>query len=346
MPRVQEVDRRRIICVYERGEDFVEAARVLNIPRTTAYSIIRRFQQTGERVAANPAGGRKRKLDDESVDFLALLIECNPTITLQELRSTLYDLWPHKPRVALSTIQRCLDGQLITLKACNDVPGSRNSLATKDSRVEYAQWMYTEGLQQHRIYIDETGFNLYTRRHYGRAPIGQRVHRRVGNNRGQNISVIVAVSNFVGLVYYEISHVPVNREIFHNFMTSHSVILGDERAVLIMDNATCHGNVELHSDNLQVKYLPPNSPFLNPIENCFSVFKNDMKRRLNWVQGEVCDRRAAAAANMSMVSWRKSIMEREITRSIDVINQDITANNYRHSNEYLPRCIRREDIFH
>ena len=263
------------------------------------------------------------------MDFLVLLIEGNPTITIQELQS-FYDLWPHKPLVSTSTIQGCLDGQLITLKACNDVPASRNSLATKDSRVEYAQWMYTEGLQQHRIYIDETGFHLYTHRHYGCAPIGQRVHRMVWNNRGQNITVIAAVSNLMGLMYYEIIHASVNIEIFHDFMTSLSVILGDERAVLLMDNAPCHRNVVLNSDNLQVKYLPPYSPFLNPIENCFSVFKHDMKRRPNWIQGEVCDRRAAVAANMSMASWRKSLKERGITHSIEVISRDITANNYKH----------------
>ena len=164
--------------------------------------------------------------------------------------------------------------------------------------------MYTFGLQCHRIYIDETGFNLFTRRHYGRAPIGERVHRMVAGQRGRNVSVIAAISDRVGLVYHEIVHRSVNREVFIDFLTSLSVILGEERAVLIMDNAPCHSNVSVDNDALDIKYLPPNSPFLNPIENCFSVFKADMKQRLNMIQQEVINRQAAAAANMTMTAWR------------------------------------------
>ena len=82
-----------------------------------------------------------------------------------------------------------------------------------------------------------------------------------------------ASSTTDGLVYYEIIHGSVNRDVFHHFMTSLSVILGEERAVLFMDSATCHANVMLDSENLQIKYLPPNSPFLNPIENCCQSLK-------------------------------------------------------------------------
>lgn len=346
MPRVPAADRQRIVDTYNAGEDFIEAARILGVKRTTAYSIIYRYQRDGAAAAEQPSGGRPSKLDNESRDLLLMIVEDIPAITLRNLNRRFREIWPHKPVVSDSTIARCLDGLLISLKSCNDVPAARNSPATKEARINYAHWMYTTGLQCHRIYIDETGFNLFTRRHYGRAPIGQRVHRMVGNQRGRNITVIAAISDHVGLVYHEIIHGSVNRAVFIDFVTSLSVILGDERAVLLMDNAPCHSNVTVDNDALAIKYLPPNSPFLNPIENCFSVFKADMKQRLNMIQEEVMNRHAAAAANMTMAAWRETIMDRELEQSIYVITQGIVENNYRHADGYLQKCVQNVDILH
>ena len=93
-------DRQRVVDSFERGEDFIALAETLNIKRTTAYSIVRRYQATG-RVAVDPAaGGRPRKLDDVSVDFLISLIDANPCITLKEMRTTLHEIFPQNPQVS------------------------------------------------------------------------------------------------------------------------------------------------------------------------------------------------------------------------------------------------------
>ena len=36
--------------------------------------------------------------------------------------------------------------------------------------------MVNAGASSHKMYIDETGYNMWTRRTYGRAPMGQRVN--------------------------------------------------------------------------------------------------------------------------------------------------------------------------
>ena len=65
--RVSDEDRERIISRYEKGEDFLDTAFGLQIPRTTAYEIIRKFIETGERRARERRGGRQASLDDEAV---------------------------------------------------------------------------------------------------------------------------------------------------------------------------------------------------------------------------------------------------------------------------------------
>ena len=97
--RVSDEDRERIIARYEIGEDFLDTANDLQIPRTTAYEIIRKFITTGERRGGRRGGGRPPSLDDEAKDFLVMLLEATPTLTLDELNSSLRETFPRKPRV-------------------------------------------------------------------------------------------------------------------------------------------------------------------------------------------------------------------------------------------------------
>ena len=161
-----------------------------------------------------------------------------------------------------------------------DCPAERNSEAVLDSRREYAQWMMQDGINRHRIYVDETGYNLWTKRTYGRARLGERVNRIVGGQRGRNTTIICAISNQVGVLYHEIHFQTVNKQTFNNFMASLEAILGDEPAIIIMDNAPIHRGIDIIYPELSMKFLPAYSPFLNPIENCFSVLKNYVKIQL------------------------------------------------------------------
>ena len=125
MPRrnqhTSEKDRRRIVDSYERNEDFIAVTETLGVTRCTAYSITRRFLSTGEVARVPVAGGRPPKLDQESVDFLQMLMKANPCTTLREMNATLREIFSRKPQITTSTIFRALEGELITLKQANNV---------------------------------------------------------------------------------------------------------------------------------------------------------------------------------------------------------------------------------
>ena len=74
---------------------------------------------------------------------------------------------------------------------------------------------------------------MWTRRTYGRAPMGQRVNRAVGTQRGGNTTVIAAISDQVGIFYHELHFGPVNGEIFNHFMAGLEAIFGDYPVVFI-----------------------------------------------------------------------------------------------------------------
>ena len=291
-----------------------------------------------------PQPGRHRKLDDESLDFLVMMIEAVPTITLKELNDTLQTTWPGKQPVSDSTVARALDGALITLKKCENIPQSRNSPAVKDARVEFAHYMYERGPQKHRVYVDETGYNLYTKRTYGRAARGERVVRTVGGQRGGNITLIAAISDVGGLIYHEIHVQSVTKEVFHDFLASLEVILGEDDAVVIMDNAPCHRDAAQSLTNHEMRYLPPYSPFLNPIENCFGVLKATLKHHLNNIAGG-CDTAAARRVGQTLRAYREEKLRGAMEEALIVITPQLTHSNYVHSNTHLMKCLHKEDIW-
>ena len=203
-------------------------------------------------------------------------------------------------------------------------------------------------MAKHRIYVDETGFNLWTKRAYGRAPRGERVNRVVRGQRGNNITVIVAISDSVGVLYYEIKEGGVNKDKFSDFMMSLSAVLGEEEAVVILDNAPCHRGVQNRFPDLSIKFLPPYSPFLNPIEECFSVFKAYLKHRLNDPSSGNLDN-AAAARREGIPMYQRRIQQLRAAVHDTLqpsMTREVVHANYQHSNTYLMSCLQGNDIMH
>ena len=117
--------------------------------------------------------------------------------------------------------------------------------------------------------------------------MGQRCNRIVHGSRGNNVTVILAISDRVSILYYEIHHIATTAELFHNFMTQLTAIFEEDNVILIMDNVRTHGVArEFASATMEVKYLPAYSPFLNPIEEAFSTFKAYLKHHLNDLVGQ------------------------------------------------------------
>ena len=108
--------------------------------------------------------------------------------------------WRFASQTAISNsiIARHLQNQLITTKIAgkdSDVPYERNRPNTIERRFQYATWLVNlgqyshlpvcatssipsfTGVHQHQVYIDESGFNIFTRRTKSHAPLGERVRR-------------------------------------------------------------------------------------------------------------------------------------------------------------------------
>ena len=101
--------------------------------------------------------------------------------------------------------------------------------------------------------------------------------------------------------------------------------------VIVLDNARIHHGLSLPDNSPEIVFLPPYSPFLNPIESVFSVIKCGVKKDLCWINSE------------STQPERKKKLYRSISQRTEAAKD--FACFYRHCKSYLTRCLLMEDIF-
>lgn len=126
------------------------------------------------------------------------------------------------------------------------------------------------------VFIDETWAKTNMTRTYGRSLLGTRLIERVPNSRWQTTTFLGALRS-TGFVAPLCVEGAINGRVFSAWVQQHLVPtlrLGD---VVVMDNLSSHkvqGIVEaIAAVGAEVRYLPPYSPDLNPIELAFSKFK-------------------------------------------------------------------------
>ena len=339
-------DCQRLINAYQNGQDYIAVARILGIKHQTANSIMRNFQRTGRIEAGNKGGARNVKMSEDMKQFLVNIIEEKSTITLKEMKSQMELQRPDWPHVTVQCISKALDGELITIKQLRNIPQQRNSDFVKLARREYMLWWTEEAVHNQLVYVDECGFNLYTSRTQGRAERGFRAVRQIAMQRGQNITVSLAVSPQYGVVHYSIKRGGANIDSFAGFLMEISTLMIEESIVIIADNAPAHNTPPALNDGHLIKFLPQYSPFLNIVENSISVFKAALKRRLTEpnIKIDVDNRELAENAGITLHEHRCRILEHEMLPCIAEITVECCRNFNNHVNRYALRCLDLADI--
>ncbi|MEO6587697.1 MAG: IS630 family transposase, partial [Pyrinomonadaceae bacterium] len=130
-------------------------------------------------------------------------------------------------------------------------------------------------------FMDETGVNLALSRTFGRAFGGQRANGNVPKNYGVSVTVLGAMRCDGRLATLEVRGATDELVMLAFIREILSPVLepGD---VVVMDNLTSHKTRRVQAAftelGVEVWYLPPYSPDLNPIEMCWSKFKASLKQ--------------------------------------------------------------------
>lgn len=110
----------------------------------------------------------------------------------------------------------------------------------------------------------------------GYAPIGERCFSAQDWNAKGRTNVIGALMGFC-LLTVALFTDSINADVFFAWITQELLPKLPNNSVIVMDNASFHQRTDIQRDLLQAghifEYLPPYSPYLNPIEHYWALLK-------------------------------------------------------------------------
>lgn len=149
--------REEVIRLHKNGNGYKKISKILNVPRDTVGSIIRKFKVKGT-AQTLPGRGRKKILTATAVRYLKRKMEKNPRMTAEELKRDLSEVGTE---VSAQTIRRTLHSEDIHARTPRRTP--LLSAKNKKSRLEYAKINVDKPQRywDHVLWSDETKLELF-----------------------------------------------------------------------------------------------------------------------------------------------------------------------------------------
>ena len=126
------------------------------------------------------------------------------------------------------------------------------------------------------VFLDETWAKTNMTRRYGRTPCGQRLIEKTPYRRWETTTFLGAL-RATGFVAPLTIDGPLNGSVFLAWIEQHLVPTLHPGDVVVMDNLSSHKvagvREAIEAQGAELRYLPPYSPDLNPIELAFSKFE-------------------------------------------------------------------------
>ena len=262
--------RKKVLSYCERTGSITEASHVFQISRNTIYGWLKLKEKTGE-LNHQVKGTKPRKVDR---DRLKNYLTDNPDAYLTEIAAE-FDCHP-------TTIHYALKAMGYTRK-------KRTTPTMNKAPEKVALFLKSFNSLKHLapVYIDETGFDTYFYREYGRSLKGQLIIDKVSVRRYQRISLVTGLTNgeLIAPMTYEET---MTSDFFEAWFQKFLLPTLNTPSVIIMDNARFHrmGKLELLCEEFGHKLLPlpPYSPEYNPIEKTWAHIKKNLKQSITKLQ--------------------------------------------------------------
>lgn len=270
--------RRRVVDTVLGGATLDEAAVIHSVGRASVNRWTSRFKKTGS-VDPKPTGGpRNVKLTEESIRFLLDFVKAHPDATLARLVDELEKSCHVK--IGKSAVAEALKKRGLSRK-------KKSLVATeqKSERVMLLRSQFAGKQKQHDperlVFIDEAGTHISMTPTHGWAPRGERLHDYVPRNRG-TVTTMLGALTIGGLEAVMTIEGSTNSAVFHAFITEVVAPRLNAGDIVILDNVSAHKNKKtkqhLEKMGVELVFLPPYSPDMNPIEECWSKVKSALRR--------------------------------------------------------------------
>jgi transposase len=130
------------------------------------------------------------------------------------------------------------------------------------------------------VFLDETWASTNMTRTHGRCERGQRLVMDVPHGHGKTTTFVCALRHD-GLGAPTVVDGPMTAEVFVAYVEQQLVRVLSPGDIVVMDNLSCHHRPAvreaIEGAKAELRFLPPYSPDLNPIERAFSKLKAKLR---------------------------------------------------------------------
>jgi transposase len=131
------------------------------------------------------------------------------------------------------------------------------------------------------VFIDETGASTNLARKGGRCRRGRRLRAAIPHGHYKTITLVAGL-RLSGLVAQKAFDQPMNAAKFEEWVEKCLVPTLSKGDIVVMDNLSSHkgSRVEqlIKAAGAELRYLPPYSPDMNPIEKAYSKLKAFLRK--------------------------------------------------------------------
>ena len=188
----------RIVTAWKDEKNWKVVAENCGVKESAAHKWIQKYRelQMDEELSDEPdfpknkpSTGREPILPKNDQEKIVEFIEEDPEITVEDLKEKIRQSFG--VTVSTTTRWRYIEGQLINVKKIHYEPVTMNNLQNRVARKEFLTKLLSyEAQQKTIIYLDETNFNVFCRRAYGRSKIGDRCRSVKPASKGHNLTII------------------------------------------------------------------------------------------------------------------------------------------------------------
>ena len=160
------------------------------------------------------------------------------------------------------------------------------------------------------------------------------------------MTICLAVSPINSLVCHTARIGGMNRQLFNDYLGEVGRRVNpDNQTFLVFDNAPAHRKPDCPRGRIEIKMVPPYSPFLNIVEQA-SALKAAIKAEISRpdIQATIDDRDEARRQGIPLEEYRQRILLEASQRNMNTITAAKCAGWYRFMLTYVPRCLNREHI--
>ena len=332
--RTTDEQRRLIIeCVDEKAMSLSEVASCLGMKRNTVSSVIHRYRQDG--IINRSAVVRKQHTSRFTFEMHRFICACFLRCAKPSAKAVawMYTFNYGEP-ISLSTVRHIRITGGITLKLLRQRKEAWNTVTSMQERADFARWWLPNTTSYRFIYIGEQTYNSCdTIRWPGAISLHMAVspqHRVLHSAVLPKATDHVTTAEFLQGVLDKLAELDKQRDIEGDADADR------RRWMLVLDHDKHHRHRDvtklLDGSGVMYKYLPSNSPFLNPINACFGAIADDLVTSDTVVP-------LAALATKAMTAVQLAKLKKDIGGAVSIA---VTAEHVRAFEqrclELLPAC--------